>query len=105
MAVYFGLWRLNHNIQPPPTPDAQVMQQEGFNMMIRAQLQAGRLKEAHAYVEGNAGYFIYDGTDEQLAEDLALWTPYVRFEVHRTLPLQKSSELVLSALKKRAGKA
>lgn len=74
-------------------------------MMIRAQLQAGRLKEAHAYLEGNAGYFTYDGTDEQLAEDLALWAPYVNFEVHRTLPLQKSSELALSALKKRAGKA
>ena len=81
------------------------MQQEGFNMMLRAQLQAGRLREVNAYLEGDAGYFLYEGSNEQLAEDLALWSPYVNFEIHQTLPAQKSNELALSALKKRAGKA
>ena len=103
--TYFGLWKLNKSLQPPPTPEGQIMQQEGFNMMIRAQLQAGRLRDVHAYLEGDAGYFFYEGSNEQLAEDLALWSPYVNFEVHETLPIQKSTELALSAYKKRAGKA
>ena len=103
--TYFGLWKLNKSIQPPPTPEGQIMQQEGFNMMIRAQLQAGRLRDVHAYLEGDAGYFFYEGSNEQLAEDLALWSPYVNFEIHQTLPALKSNELALSALKKRAGKA
>ena len=105
MTLFFGLWKLNKSIQPSPTPEAQIMQQEGFNMMLRAQLQAGRLREVNAYLEGDAGYFLYEGSNEQLAEDLALWSPYVNFEIHQTLPAQKSNELALSALKKRAGKA
>lgn len=105
MTLYFGLWRLNRSIQPPPTPDAQIMQLEAFNSMIKAQLQVGRLREAHAYIEGGAGYFFFDGTEEQLVEDLSLWDPFVLFEIHRTIPLQKSSELGLVAVKKRAGKA
>lgn len=73
--------------------------------MIRAQLQAGRLRDVNAYLESDAGYFFYEGPNEQLTEDDALWSPYVNFEIHETLPAQKSVELALSAFKKRAGKA
>ena len=82
-----------------------MMLQESFLAMIKAQLQIGRLKEAHSFLEGGGGYFTYEGTEEQLYEDIALWDPYVLFEVHRTLPLQRAAELGLAALKKRAGKA
>jgi hypothetical protein len=105
LTLYFGLWRLNRNIQPQQTPDAQIMQQERFVAMIKAQLQTGRLKEAHEYLEGGAGYFLYEGTEEQLHEDILLWDPYVLFEIHRTMPLQRSAEMAVTALKKRAGKA
>ncbi|HXW95761.1 MAG TPA: hypothetical protein VEJ19_08645 [Nitrososphaerales archaeon] len=105
MTLYFGLWRLNRNIQPAPTPEAQVMQQEAFVAMIKAQLQMGRIKEAQTYVEGGGGYFVYDGTEEQIHEDVSLWDPYVIFEIHRTIPLQRAAELELAAFKKRAGKA
>ena len=80
------------------------MQQEGFVAMIKAQLQMGRIKEAHAFLDGGAGYFLYEGTEEQLSEDISLWDPYVLFEIHRTLSLQRSAELTLAAYKKRAGK-
>ena len=81
------------------------MQSEGFLAMVKAQLQVGRLKEAHAFLGGGEGYFIYEGTEEQLYEDIALWDPFVLFEVQRTIPLQRAAELGLMALKKRAGKA
>ena len=73
--------------------------------MIRAQLKEGRIREVHQYVEGGGGYFFFDGTDEQLLEDLSLWDPYVLFEVHKTVPIEKASEIALNALKKRARKA
>jgi len=53
-----------------------------------------------------AGYFITgDVTDEQVFEDLSVWSPYVTFELHRTIPFPKASEIVLKALKARAGRA
>ena len=106
MANYFGLWRSNTSLPPPPTPGEEVKQQEGFDALLRAQLKSGRLREVHAFAEGGAGYFITgDVTDEQVFEDLSVWSPYVTFELHRTIPYPKASEIVLKALKARAGKA
>ncbi len=105
MPVYFGSWKLNTNLPPPPTPDDQIKQSEGFAELVKAQLKAGIIKEVHAFVEGNQGYFITgDVSDETQFEALAMWSPYVTFELHRTIPFPRASELFTSALKKRAGR-
>ena len=106
MATYFGLWKANSNLPPPPTPAEQIKQQEGFDVLFRAQLKSGRLREVHAFAEGGAGYFISgDVTEEEVFEELALWSPFVTFELHQTIPFPKASEITLKALRKRAGKA
>ena len=106
MATYFGLWKANSNLPPPPTPAEQIKQQEGFDALLRAQLKSGRLREVHAFAEGGRGYFISgDVTGEEIFEELALWSPFVTFEVHETIPFPKASEIVLKALRKRAGRA
>lgn len=106
MTTYFGLWKANYNLPPPPTPAEQVKQQEAFDALLRAQLKSGRVREVHAFLEGGAGYFITgDVSEEEAFQDLALWAPYVTFELHRTVPFPKASELTLKALRQRAGKA
>mgnify|MGYP001582113515 CR=1 FL=1 len=37
--------------------------------------------------------------------NVSLWSPYITFELHRTIPFPKASEIVLTALKARAGRA
>jgi hypothetical protein len=104
MPTYFGLWKENMNIQPPANPADQIAQTKAFLELIKAHLKSGILKEAHGFVEGHAGYFITgDLPDEQLAENFAMWTPYITFELHRTVPFPKFLELGLSALQKRSG--
>ena len=106
MATHFGLWKANVSLPPPPTPTEQVKQQEAFDALLRAQLKSGRLREVHAFTEGGAGYFITgDVTDEEVFQDLSLWAPYVTFELHRTIPFPKAGEIILKALRQRAGKA
>ncbi len=106
MTEYFGLWKINGNLPPPPTPAEQLKQQEGFDALLRAQLKSGRLREVHAFLEGGAGYFLTaDNTDEEIFQDLAVWAPYVTFELHRTVPFPKASEITLKALRQRAGRA
>lgn len=103
MTVYFGLWQLNTNLPPPPTPQDAVRMNEGFLALVKGQLQSGVVKEVHAFLEGTRGYFISgDVPEEALFEALAMWTPFVTFEVHRTIPFPKASELILSASKKLA---
>src|SRR2546425_13323142 len=105
MATYFGLWKANTSLPPPPTPAEQIKQQEGFDALLRGQLKSGRLREVHAFLEGGAGDFITgDVTEEQAFEELAVWAPYVSFGLHRTSPFPKASEVILSATRKRAAK-
>ncbi len=83
MATYFGLWKLNTSLQPPPTPGEQVKQQEAFDGLLRAQLKSGRIREVHSFLEGGAGYFLTgDVPEEEIFHDLTLWSPYVTFELH-----------------------
>jgi len=103
MPVYFGLWKENA-FPPSPNPADGVKQVEGFLALMKAQLQSGVLKEVHAFLEGNRGYFITgDVTEEQVYETLQMWRPFVTFEVHRTIPFPRGIELLLTAAKKRAG--
>ncbi len=106
MTEYFGLWKINQSLPPPPTPAEQIKQQEGFDALIRAQLKSGRVREVHSFLEGGAGYFLTaDVSDEEVFQDLAAWAPYVTFELHRTVPFPKASEIALKAIRQRAGRA
>src|SRR5256712_11870923 len=105
MATYFGLWKANTSLPPPPTPAEQIKQQEGFDALLRGQLKSGRLREVHAFLEGGAGYFITgDVTEEQAFEELAGWGPHVSVALPRPLPVPNAVQIVLRALSKWARK-
>jgi hypothetical protein len=104
MPIYFGLWRENLNLPPSPSPAESVRQLERFVALMKAQLQSGVLKEVHAFLQGDRGYFMTgDVTEEQAYEACQTWWPYVTFELHRTVPLPRGIEIMLAAAKKRAG--
>ncbi len=91
------------SIQPPASPADQIAQAKGFLEVIKAQMKAGVLKEAHGFIEGNAGYFVTgDLPDEQQAENFAMWTPYVTFELHRTIPFPKAVEIFVRGVERRS---
>ena len=103
MTVFFGLWKDNPNIPPPAAPSDQVKQFEGFAAAIKMQKQSGDLKEVHAFPGTSSGYFISgDVSAERLDQDLELFIPWVIFEVHQTIPIEKALENAVNAAKMRA---
>lgn len=103
MTVYFGLYKANESIPPPPNPNDAVKQFEGFLAAIKMQLQSGDLKEVHAFVGTNGGYFITgDISAEKLDQNLSLFFPWVTFETHQTTPIEKSIQNAIGAAKMRA---
>ena len=57
-------------------------------------------------MRGDRGYFVTgDVGEEQLYEALQMWSPFVIFELHRTVPFPKAIELPVSATKKRTGRS
>jgi len=103
MTTYFGLWKLNTNIPPAQDPKIELQQNMAFQAMLKNNLQSGDLKEVHTFLEGGSGYFLTgDITEEKLHENLLAWSPYVTFELHRTLPALKSIEISIGVSRARA---
>jgi len=103
MTTYFGLWKLNTSLPPPADPKHELQQNLIFQSMIKEDLRAGNLKEAHAFLEGASGYFVTgDITEEKLHETLLKWYPYVQFELHKTIPLEKSVDTAVQISRARA---
>ena len=103
MTTYFGLWKLNTSLQPPADPKLELQQNMMFQSMIKEDLRAGNLKEAHAFLEGASGYFLTgDITEAKLHETLLKWYPFVQFELHKTIPLQDSVDTAVNISKARA---
>jgi hypothetical protein len=103
MSTFFGLWKLNANIQPPADPNMGVMQNEAFLALFQAHVKSGIVKEAHAFLEGDRGYFISgDVSADALQEALASWYPYVTFEIHQTVKFPKPIETSIKIAKQRA---
>jgi hypothetical protein len=103
MSVFFGLWKLNSTLPPPPDPKMLVMQNEAFLAMFQAHVKSGVIKEAHAFLDGDRGYFISgDVSPEALQEAVASWFPYVTFEIHQTVKFPKPIETSIAIAKQRA---
>jgi hypothetical protein len=101
--VFFGLWKLNTNLPPPPDPKMLVMQNEAFLALFQDHVKKGIVKEAYAFLGGDRGYFISgDVSAEALMEALTAWSPYVTFEVFQTVKFPKPIEAAIAVAKQRA---
>ncbi len=102
MTTYFGIWKQNTSL-PPQEPKVELQMNLAFQAMIKRDIQSGVIKEAYAFLEGAQGYFLTgDVTEERLHESLLQWYPYVTFELHRTVPLEKSVETAIAVSRARA---
>lgn len=80
-----------------------VMQNEAFLALYQAHVKSGIIKEAHAFLGGDRGYFISgDVSVEALMEALSAWSPYVKFEIHQTVKFPKPIEISIAVAKQRA---
>ena len=106
MPVFFGLWKLNSSLPTPPDPKMAVRLNEAFLTLYQAQTKSGDIKEVHAFLEGDCGYFISgDVSAERLAENITAWYPYVTFEIHQTVKFPKPIETAIAVAKQRAAMA
>jgi hypothetical protein len=102
MPTYFGLWHF-HGELLPPDPNVQVQMYEAFLGLYKSQVQNGQLKEVHAFLEGNRGYFISgDIPHEKLLMTVQQWLPFVTFEVHQSVKFPEPIENNIAILKARA---
>ena len=101
MPSYFGVFNLNQNIPPARDPNANLEILKMFRVDIKEMLSSGILKEANVFVEGTGGWIVTgDVPEEKIHEHLTKFAPFVYFELHRTIPLEKSLEMSIQNLTK-----
>ncbi len=102
MTTYFGLWKQNTNIPPPQDPKVELQMNLAFQSMLKRDTESGVIKEAYTFLEGGQGYFLTgDVTEEKLHESLLQWSPYITFELHKTVPILKSIENLVNVSRAR----
>ena len=102
MTTYFGLWKVEPSIAPQD-PRMAMQLYSAFQSKVKRDIDSGLVKESNSFLEGNAGYFITgDITEEKLHELLLNYTPYLTFEVHRTIPVFKTLENLIAISRERA---
>jgi hypothetical protein len=80
-----------------------IRQLEAFHGLMQAQLQSGALKRVHEFLEGGRGYFITgESPPEKILEGLAIWAPFVIFEIHQTVKMPRALEIAIAIAKQRA---
>lgn len=102
MPSHFGLSKLNPAIQPPADPRIALQQTQGFLALVDAELKGGVLKEVHAYLEADRGYFLTgDHSAKKILRTLSAWSPWVTFELHQTVKFPKPIEISIGIAKQR----
>jgi hypothetical protein len=102
MPTYFGLWHF-HGEQLPPDPKVQTQMFEAFLALYKSQVQAGHLKEVHAFLEGDRGYLVTnDISHEKMLMLIQQWLPFVTFEISQTVKFPEPIENNITITKARA---
>ena len=102
MTSYFGLWKVETSLQPTD-PKLAMQLYMAFQAQVKSYLESGDLKETNSFLEGNAGYFISgDVSEEKMHELLLNYTPFLTFEIHKTVPVSQTIEKLIGISKMRA---
>ena|ERR1700730_1339003 len=102
MSTYFGLWKVESSLQPTD-PKIAMQLYMAFQAQVKRDLESGEIKESNSFLEGNAGYFISgDVSEEKMHELLLNYTPFLTFEIHKTVPVSQTIEKLIGISKMRA---
>jgi hypothetical protein len=102
MTSYFGLWKVETSLQPTD-PKLAMQLYMAFQAQVKSYLESGDLKETNSFLEGNEGYFITGDISEEKVHELLLnFTPFLTFQVHKTVPVTQTLEKLIGIAKQRA---
>ncbi len=61
--------------------------------MVKKDFEGG-LRDWGLFAEGGAGYTIFEGTEQDIAQRLLKYYPYLKFKVYPVLSLEQAMEIV-----------
>ena len=95
MGKYLMLWKLDYRYMPVDPAERAA----GWQLLIelvKQDMEKGLVKDWNAFVGEPAGCNIVEGTVEDIQRMMTLFVPYVEFEVHELITLDKVENVIKS---------
>jgi hypothetical protein len=103
MTKFFMKWWLD-SASAPATPQKVMELSLKLLEAVKAELSAGRFTEWGQFSNGNDGYAIIDGSEEDLFATMLKYSPFVAYEVFPVLSVEQTMEAVKKAAAAMQGK-
>ncbi len=91
MTKFLVLWELDSSMLPK-APEERVKLQISMLEMVKADLQAGVLKDFGVNAGGGSGYSISESSETELFTYLLKWTPMLKFKVLPMITVDETIE-------------
>ncbi len=89
MTKFLTLWELD-TTKFPEKPEEQIALSTKLLNMVKEDFERGG--DWGEFVGGDAGYSIFEGTEQDTALALMKYSPYIKFKVYSVLSLEQTFE-------------
>ena len=102
MTKFLVLWSRNM-LAPWPADRREIA--ENIEAMFEATeryMDAGMVTENGFFIDGNSGYFIFEGTSEDIFKITSFFGPYIQYNVKEMIPYEMGKDRILESLRMKA---
>lgn len=93
MGRYITLWKTDLN-RVPEDPKEQIALFSKLIGMVREDIKNGITKEFAMFLDGNSGYTIEEGTEEEVAMCNMKYCPYIKSKVQQVMSIDQLEEIM-----------
>jgi hypothetical protein len=99
MTKFLVLWRRNM-LAPWPTDRREIAENmEAMFEAIERYMDAGMVKEAGLFTDGDSGSFIFEGTSADILKMTSFYSPLIQYEVKEMIRYEKGKNTILESLR------
>ena len=98
MAKYLLLWEID-TTKIPVSPKERGAGWKALMDMVKQDIKKGILKDWGAFVGGNSGYGIEEGSEVEVMNALQQYTPFVHFKAHPIASASQVEEVIKALIK------
>lgn len=93
MGKYLTLWRLDLSRVPEDSKE-QLELFTRLQNMVKEDLKNGPTKDFGMFLEGDKGYTIEEGTEEEVAICAMKYSPFIKCTTHQTISTSQIDEIM-----------
>lgn len=90
-------------LAPWPADRREILENvEAMFEAIERYMDAGMVKENGFFIDADSGYFIFEGTSEDVFKITSMFGPFTKYDVKEMIPYEMGKDRILESLRMKA---